>query len=226
MELSSSAFESVSLVDGIVGLVLTALFGYLVEITYRYASNSSSGGRQLISTLIPLSLCVCLIITVVKGSLALSLGLVGALSIVRFRTPVKDPEDLLYIFLSIVSGLGFGSGQILYTSAGVTLICIFLTARARRSVKNNRSFDRTHDLVIQFSWPGSSGLTIENAINHLSLSCSKIDLLRFNSSAKSSQLQVQVNINSKYSSTTELVSSTAKFHPDAEIIISNSSIIW
>ena len=57
--------------------------------------------------LLPLSITVCLIITVVKSSLALSLGLVGALSIVRFRTPIKDPEDLVYLFW-LLFGLGLG----------------------------------------------------------------------------------------------------------------------
>lgn len=51
-----------------------------------------------------------LVIFVVKSSLALSLGLVGALSIVRFRTPIKGPEELVYLFLSIAIGLGFGAG--------------------------------------------------------------------------------------------------------------------
>ena len=55
-------------------------------------------------------------IVIVKSSIALSLGLVGALSIVRFRTPIKEPEDLTYLFLSIALGVGYGSFQILITS--------------------------------------------------------------------------------------------------------------
>ena len=52
-----------------------------------------------------------LVIAVVKSSLALSLGLVGALSIVRFRTPIKEPEELAYIFLAIALGLCLGADQ-------------------------------------------------------------------------------------------------------------------
>ena len=226
MQINPIAFESVSLINGVIGIVLTGIFGYLIELTYRSSSNSSSGGRQLISTLIPLSLCVCLIITVVKGSLALSLGLVGALSIVRFRTPIKDPEDLLYLFLSIVSGLGFGSGQSLYTSVGILSICLFLVIRARSGNRNSRSFDNTHDLTMHLIWPSSIGLTIENAVDHLSLHCSKINFLRFNSNQNSCQLQVQINIDIKKSSASKLVASAISFHPESEIIISNSSLIW
>ena len=52
-----------------------------------------------------------IIITIVKSSLALSLGLVGALSIVRFRTAIKDPEELSFLFISIAIGLGMGANQ-------------------------------------------------------------------------------------------------------------------
>ena len=57
-------------------------------------------------------LTTLLVISVVKSSLALSLGLVGALSIVRFRTPIKEPEELAYIFLAIAIGLALGADQI------------------------------------------------------------------------------------------------------------------
>jgi hypothetical protein len=68
-------------------------------------------------------LTTVLIISVVKSSLALSLGLVGALSIVRFRTPVKEPEELAYLFLAIAMGLGLGADQALPTvAAGLSIL--------------------------------------------------------------------------------------------------------
>ena len=66
-----------------------------------------------------------MIILIVKSSLALSLGLIGALSIVRFRTPIKEPEELIYLFFSIAIGIGFGAGQTLVTS--LVFILIILT---------------------------------------------------------------------------------------------------
>ena len=65
-----------------------------------------------------------LIITIVKSSLALSLGLVGALSVVRFRTAIKEPEELSYLFFTIAIGLGFGANQTLITVIGFVLIAI------------------------------------------------------------------------------------------------------
>jgi len=67
-------------------------------------------------------LTTLLVISVVKSSLALSLGLVGALSIVRFRTPIKEPEELAYIFLAIAIGLALGADQIEVAAVALPII--------------------------------------------------------------------------------------------------------
>ena len=71
-------------------------------------------------------LTTILVISVVKSSLALSLGLVGALSIVRFRTPIKEPEELAYIFLAIAIGLALGADQreVAFISVPIVLLVI------------------------------------------------------------------------------------------------------
>ncbi len=70
---------------------------------------------------------VALIIGLIKGSLALSLGLVGALSIVRFRTPIKDPLQLTFLFIAIAIGIGAGAEEYTYTSiAALTLLALIL----------------------------------------------------------------------------------------------------
>ena len=85
-------------VEFIIKLILSSLLGYLLG--YLYINYGKSFSNRLdISYIFPmLSIVTMLIITVVKSSLALSLGLVGALSIVRFRTPIKEPEELNYLF--------------------------------------------------------------------------------------------------------------------------------
>ena len=69
-----------------------------------------------------------LIISIVKSSLALSLGLVGALSIIRFRTAIKEPEELSYLFIAIALGLGVGADQIFVTITAFILTSILLIA--------------------------------------------------------------------------------------------------
>ena len=84
-----------------------------------------------------MALTTFLVISVVKSSLALSLGLVGALSVIRFRTPIKEPEELVYLFLSISLGLGYGSGQFLLTLLCFIIIifCIYFIFNKEKSLK-------------------------------------------------------------------------------------------
>jgi hypothetical protein len=92
----------------------------------RFGSTLSS--RAEFSQVLPFILMTTLlVIMIVKSSLALSLGLVGALSIVRFRTPIKEPEELAYLFLAIAAGLGLGANQVLETVISVGLILIGVT---------------------------------------------------------------------------------------------------
>ena len=92
----------------------------------KYGSTISN--REEFSNIFPfILLTTTLVITIVKSSLALSLGLVGALSIVRFRTPIKEPEELSYLFICIAAGLGFGANQTLITLTSVILILLFMT---------------------------------------------------------------------------------------------------
>jgi len=102
-----------------------------------------------VGSIIPvLSTVVFLVIVVVKSSLALSLGLVGALSIVRFRTPIKEPEELVYLFLAISIGLGYAAGQILITTILVMaiLLIIFMWLSNRKIAKTSE-----YNLVVKWS---------------------------------------------------------------------------
>jgi uncharacterized membrane protein YhiD involved in acid resistance len=98
---------------------------FIVRDFYIKRSFSLTGKMHIGSIIPVLSSVVFLVIIIVKSSLALSLGLVGALSIVRFRTPIKEPEELVYLFLSIAIGLGYAAGQILITTI-ISLAILFV----------------------------------------------------------------------------------------------------
>ena len=89
-------------------LLLSLAIGLLLSIAIRWhfvKFGSTLSNREEFAQVFPFILMTTiLIITVVKSSIALSLGLVGALSIVRFRTPIKEPEELAYLFISIAAG--------------------------------------------------------------------------------------------------------------------------
>ena len=126
-------------------LFLTIFCSYILKYVYERKSNSLSSKYQLTSIIPILSATTYLVILIVKSSLALSLGLVGALSIVRFRTPVKEPEDLVYLFLSIAIGIGFGAFQIFSTLIVFLIIIIFIWFRNYKSdqVKNDYNLELT-----------------------------------------------------------------------------------
>ncbi len=100
-----------------INLAITFILAYLLGMVYSRYGNSLSNKKMFAFNFELIALTTMVIITIVKSSLALSLGLVGALSIVRFRAAIKEPEELAYIFLTIAIGLGLGADQV-----GITLI--------------------------------------------------------------------------------------------------------
>ena len=117
------------LINLAIGIVLALILRWHFE---RFGSTLSN--RAEFAQVFPfILLTTILIITVVKSSLALSLGLVGALSIVRFRTPIKEPEELAYLFMAIAMGLGLGADQTIPTMiAGLFILAIVAVLRFGR----------------------------------------------------------------------------------------------
>ena len=95
----------------VTNLLLAAGLGFILAVTYVYWGRSASNRRAFAPNLVLITLTTTLIIIVVKSSLALSLGLVGALSIVRFRSAVKEHEELAFLFFAIAIGLCLGADQ-------------------------------------------------------------------------------------------------------------------
>lgn len=123
-----------------VNLLLSILLTSGVAWFYTEYGRSLSNRARFAQTLPVLALVTVLIISVVKSSLALSLGLVGALSIVRFRTAIKEPEELIYLFMSLAIGLGLGADQRWPTLLTVVILLAFLFLRTfllPRQLQNN-----------------------------------------------------------------------------------------
>ena len=103
--------QSVNLTEFLLNMGVTAILCILLRLYYIRFANAVSNRARFASIFLLLGLSTMLIITIVKSSIALSLGLVGALSIVRFRAAIKDPEELTYLFLVIGIGLAAGANQ-------------------------------------------------------------------------------------------------------------------
>jgi uncharacterized membrane protein YhiD involved in acid resistance len=123
-------------------LVINLLLGALLSsgVAWYYARfGEAFANRIKLAKLLPiLCLTTLLVISVVKASLALSLGLVGALSIVRFRTAIKEPEELLYLFIAIAIGIGLGADQRLATIVTIGFLLIFLVSTRLFSLRSHQ----------------------------------------------------------------------------------------
>ena len=112
----------------ILSLISSVILSLLVQIFYVRFSSTLSNRMNFSKNFIILATTTCIIIVIIKNSLALSLGLVGALSIVRFRAAIKEPEELVYLFLVIAIGLGCGAGQIKVITVGILTSLLIIYA--------------------------------------------------------------------------------------------------
>ena len=109
----------IELSNFILSLLCAAFLSFIVHLFYVRFSTTLSNRIEFSKNFVVLGVATCIVIMIVKSSLALSLGLVGALSIVRFRAAIKEPEELVYLFLIIAVGLGCGANQLVITAVGI-----------------------------------------------------------------------------------------------------------
>lgn len=134
-------------------LLINLAVGLALSLVLRWhfqTFGSTLSNRSELAQVIPfVVLTTTLIITVIKSSIALSLGLVGALSIVRFRTPIKEPEELAYLFMAIAIGLGLGADQAVATSIAAAAILTVMGA-----LKWTRRADEQRNLYLSLDLDG------------------------------------------------------------------------
>ncbi|MDA9693749.1 DUF4956 domain-containing protein, partial [Prochlorococcus sp. AH-736-P13] len=149
-------------------ILLSLILAYILGKFYVRKGRNLSNKRILANVFPLLSITTCIVIAVVKSSLALSLGLVGALSIVRFRTPIKEPEELVYIFLSIAIGLANGADQYLAAIIGLTLAMLSLYI-------TNINYRKTENNPIRLTIKGLQTNDFSRVIEVASQNCEKIE---------------------------------------------------
>ena len=136
-----------SLTALVINLGVGVFLSLLLRWHFKYFGSTLSN-RDEFSQVCPfILLTTILIITVVKSSLALSLGLVGALSIGRFRTPIKEPEELAYLFIAIAMGLGLGADQRIPTLVAGPLILLIMAV-----FKWSRKESKKKNLYLSLDW--------------------------------------------------------------------------
>jgi len=170
--LSPNISASTDYLTVMVNFLLCIIMSFILRSFYVKRSFSLTGKMHIGSIIPILSAVVFLVIMVVKSSLALSLGLVGALSIVRFRTPIKEPEELVYLFLAIAIGLGYAAGQALLTSVIILAILII-----NYFWLSNQKIYKSIEYNLVISWTDKDA-TFEKITNIIAQSVESIKLIR------------------------------------------------
>lgn len=136
---------SFSLTDSLIGLVVAFFIGLFIYAVYKKTFNGVIYSHSFNISLLIMTMATSLVIMGISSNVLLSLGMVGALSIVRFRTPIKDPMDLVYIFWAIVSGILCGAGFIPLVIIGAVLIGLVLLVFV-----NKITVENPYLLVVKF----------------------------------------------------------------------------
>ena len=148
----------------VLSLFCAVILSFFVQLFYIKYSSSLSNRKEFSKNFVILAVTTCIVIMIVKSSLALSLGLVGALSIVRFRAAIKEPEELVYLFLII--GLGSGANQLVITTVGIGFALILIVIYSGYMKNSRKSIEDTINLGIMID-QDISDLQINNLINEI-----------------------------------------------------------
>ena len=197
------------MVNMLIGIILTVL----VVVHYnRYAPTTA--GQIILSRVLPyVALVTLLVISVVKSSLALSLGMVGALSVIRFRTAIKDPLELGYIFISVGIGIGLGAGQTLVTVVGVLTILVTTVLLKRVFLKSDHK-----ETLVELDTSQDNSQLLENLLNVFGKYSVEYDVRKIYVSSTSTSLVISTNTED-LSSLQNIIRDLRNIDPDLNINI-------
>ena len=119
-------------------LLMALIIGSMIYIAYYYSTSKVTYNSNFNFSLVAMSVITTAIMAVISSNIALSLGMVGALSIIRFRTAIKDPKDAMFIFWSIMVGICCGVSQ--YVIAIACTVILFFFYLMSRSVKEEKRY--------------------------------------------------------------------------------------
>jgi uncharacterized membrane protein YhiD involved in acid resistance len=169
-----SISNNIPILNFIINIILSAILSLLLKWVYIKYGDALSNRAQFGKNFLMITMTTMFIITVVKSSLALSLGLVGALSIIRFRAAIKEPEELAYIFLAIAIGLGFGADQTQVTIVAFSMISIMVIFAKKASKK----FQDNKNLHLTIQNNSNPKINLTDIIEILKKNCESVDLRR------------------------------------------------
>ncbi len=188
---------SFSLVDVLIALLLSFVVGLFISIVYKKTYSGVMYNASFGLSLIAMSMITTVIILAVTSNIVLSLGMVGALSIVRFRTAIKEPMDIAYLFWSISSGIVLGAGLLPLAVIGSVMVGLVIVIFA-----NRRGFDIPYILMVNTADERGESMAEDILVKH-----TKKHILKSKNVTKyGTELTYEVRINKKDSSVVNVLS--------------------
>ncbi len=140
------------IVNVVISMGVALVLGLLIAGVYRYTHRGMNYESGFLSTLVLLSPIVAVVMQFIQGDLVLSLGLVGSLAIIRFRTPIKDTRDMVFLFWVIAVGLG--AGTLNWTIAVIATLFLTIVTASFYLFKYGQALHAEYILVVSGSAPG------------------------------------------------------------------------
>ncbi len=181
---------SPTIVQIIISLGVSLLCSLVVSLVYRFTYRGPGYSNSFVLSIIYLSLIVCLVIMVIGNNLARAFGLVGALSIIRFRTAVKDTIDIVYIFFGLAVGMAAGVGYHRVAFVGTAVIALVLIVFS----KMNINIFKGEQFLLQIQYADDDMTPVKEIMHNY---CSKYELINVKSSAGDAPREFSYYINLK-----------------------------
>lgn len=219
-EFFSSQASNLELTTLAINLLLAAVSAFILSRVYIHWGSSLSNRRVFAANFMLLTVATTFIILVVRSSVALSLGLVGALSIVRFRAAVKEPEELAYLFFAIGLGIGFGDNQRL-----ITLLTLLVAIIIVGLLKLFRNIQADVNLHLTIANSGPTNIDLDQIMGVLEKHCSKFKLLRFDQTADATESSFVIEFK-RVSNLSQAKADLLALSPNLEISFLDNKGIW
>ena len=191
--------SSFSLIDSLIGMATAFLIGLFIYWIYKKTFNGVIYSHSFNISLMVMTLTTALVIMGISQNVLLSLGMVGALSIVRFRTPIKDPMDLIFLFWSVAAGILCGAGFIPLVVVGSIIIGLVIILFQNKIVVEN-----PYLLVVKFD-----DESVNTEIEHILTNSTKKYMLKSKTIVQDYEIEVTYEVRMKENDS-QLVSNISK----------------
>lgn len=181
--LSATQGSTIEMGTFAINLLLAVITSFILSRIYVYWGASLSNRRKFAANFMLITLTTTFIILVVRSSVALSLGLVGALSIIRFRAAIKEPEELAYLFFAISLGIGLGDNQRMITI--LTLLVVILVLGLARLMRQSQA-DVNLNLSVASRNPNK--VDMQQVMHALEKHCARLRLMRYDENTEALEM--------------------------------------